>query len=135
MVRSSSSIVKSVQSFPDKVQGEQRRQCNTGVQWIRGLLRTSPLLQFPSQRRHLSKILSPEFTVQADETFKPRLQWSEMFRSYIERNQGGLCIMCNMLCVMCHLTPVTCLALPTFYAMLVKIVSMLKFLEAAKPDL
>ena len=90
VVRSSSSIVKSVQSSPDKVQGVQRRQCNTGVQWIRGLLRTSPLLQFPSQRRPLSKILSPAFTVQADETFKPRLQWSEMFRSYIERNQGGL---------------------------------------------
>ena len=28
--------------------------------------------------------------MQADETFKPRLQWSEMFRSYIEQNQGGL---------------------------------------------
>ena len=76
--------------YQDKVQGVQRRQCNTGVQWIRGLLRTSPLLQFPSQRRPLSKILSPAFTVQADETFKPRVQWSEMFRSYIERNQGGL---------------------------------------------
>ena len=28
--------------------------------------------------------------MQADETFKPRVEWSEMFRSYIERNQGGL---------------------------------------------
>ena len=65
-------------------------ECNTGVQWIRGLLRTSPLLHFPSQRRPLSKFLSPAFTVQADETFKPRVEWSEIFRSYIERNQGGL---------------------------------------------
>ena len=65
-------------------------ECNTGVQWIRGLLRTSPLLHFPSQRRPLSKFLSPAFTVQADETFKPRVEWSEIFRSYIEQNQGGL---------------------------------------------
>ena len=28
--------------------------------------------------------------MQADETFKPRLQWSEMFCSYIEQNQGWL---------------------------------------------
>ena len=74
----------------DTVQGVQRRQCNNGVQWISGLLRTSPLFHFPSQRRPLSKILSPAFTVQADETFKPRVEWSEMFQSYIERHQGGL---------------------------------------------
>ena len=75
--------------YQDKVQGVRRRQCNTGVQWIRGLLRTSPLLHFPSQRRPLSKILSPAFTVQADETFKPRVEWSEMFRSYIDRAKLG----------------------------------------------
>ena len=48
------------------------------------------ILHIPCQRRPLSKILSPAFTVQADETFKPRVEWSEMFQRYIERNQGGL---------------------------------------------
>ena len=66
-------------------------QLPAGEDWrLLRLLRTSPLLRFPSQRRPLSKILSPAFTVQADETFKPIVQWSEMFRSYIEQNQGGL---------------------------------------------
>ena len=48
--------------YQDKVQGVRGRQCNTCV-------------------------LSPAFTVQADETFKPRVEWSEMFRSYFERKR------------------------------------------------
>ena len=32
--------------------------------------------------------------MQADETFKPRVEWSEMFRIYIEGNQGGLARCC-----------------------------------------
>ena len=76
--------------YQDTVQGVQRRQCNTSVQWIWGLLRTSPFLHFPSVRWPFSKVLCPAFTVQADETIKLRVEWSEMFCSYIERHQRGL---------------------------------------------